>query len=151
VSVRRRLVALVLVIPLLLAAAVPVAAKGSLGTLTPAPKTINFGKVPVSVDSDLLSLWIYNSSKASVWLLDWGFEGRDADDFNYYAFGGNTECLYYFAASIPLAPGESCVWYLFFRAGEAGGHTATFGNLWNDGTRDFTPIANVKGSAFYET
>jgi hypothetical protein len=62
-----------------------------------------------------------------------------------------TECLYYFAASIPLAPGESCVWYLFFRAGEAGGHTATFGNLWNDGTRDFTPIANVKGSAFYET
>jgi hypothetical protein len=151
-SLRRRLIALILVFPLALAIAAPVAARGGLGDLTPAPKTINFGKVPVYSSSDFMSLWIYNSSKASVYLLDWGFGGRDSDDFNYsVSEGGYNDCVYYQDfETLTLAPGESCVWYLYFAPGEAGGHSATFWNLWYDGARSFTPTANLKGSAIYE-
>jgi hypothetical protein len=144
-SLRRRLVALALVVPLLLAVAAPVAG-GSLGHLTPAPKALNFGKVEVNTASDSTSLWIYNSSKASVFLDAWGFAGPDDDDFDTVPFSAPIACVNY--EIIPLAPGESCVWYIYFYPDETGGHQATFWNLWTDFARDFSVSANVRGTAY---
>lgn len=131
---------------LILVSAAPVSAKANLGSVIAAPKSINFGQWPAN--DDYVSVWMYNNTKAALYLYDYSFEGKDSDDFQWDT-GTPNDCYWYYTYWEPLYPGESCGWLLYFSPDELGAHNATFWNYWWDGARDYYSWVGLKGFAAY--
>lgn len=134
---------------LVLASTLPVSAgKANLGSVIAAPKSINFGQVPVYSDSDSTTVWMFNNTKAFLYLNDYWFAGKDEDDFNFT--DAYNDCYYIYYYGEPLAPGESCSWMLYMYADESGGHNASLVNEWWDGARYFYSSVGLRGYAFWD-
>jgi hypothetical protein len=148
--VSRLAVMVALLTTLVLVSAAPVSAgNGNLGKVYAVPKSLNFGQVAVYQQSDGMTVWMYNNTKASLWLVDWRFDGNDPNDFSG-DLGTPNDCYWLGFYQVPLEPGQSCGWVLSFTPGDAGKRSAYLRNVWYDGARFFLSTVNLRGWGYWD-